>query len=52
MSKPPTKPPLKPKPKSNQLIRAEFSYTAKEEDELSFEQGELLFILDSSKCRF
>ena len=46
MSMPPAKP---PKPKNVNLIRAEFAYVAKEEDELSFEEGELLYILDSSK---
>ena len=46
MSLPPAKP---PKPKNVKLIRADFAYVAKEEDELSFEQGELLYILDSSK---
>lgn len=45
MSMPPAKP---PKPKNVNLIRAEFAYVAKEEDELSFEEGELLYILDST----
>jgi hypothetical protein len=46
MSLPPAKP---PKPKNVKLIRAEHAYVAKEEDELSFDEGELLYILDSSK---
>ena len=46
MSLPPAKP---PKPKNVKLIRAEHAYVAEEEDELSFDEGELLYILDSSK---
>ena len=46
MPLPPAKP---PKPKNVKLVRAEHAYVAKEEDELSFEQGELLYVLDSSK---
>ena len=46
MSSPPAKP---PKPKNVKLIRAEHAYVAEEEDELSFDEGDLLYILDSSK---
>ena len=46
MSSPPAKP---PKPKNVKLVRAEHAYVTEEEDELSFEEGDLLYILDSSK---
>ena len=46
MSSPPAKP---PKPKNVKLIRAEHAYVAEEEDELSFDEGDLLYVLDSSK---
>jgi len=45
MSSPPAKP---PKPKNVKLIRAEHAYVAEEEDELSFDEGDLLYILDST----
>jgi len=40
------KPP--PKPKNMKFTRALFSYTSKEEDEISFEEGDLLYIIDDS----
>lgn len=40
------KPP--PKPKNVKFSRALFPYTSKEEDELSFEEGDLLYIIDDS----
>ena len=40
------KPP--PKPKNVRFSRALFPYTSKEEDELSFEEGDLLYIIDDS----
>ena len=42
----PAKPP--PKPKSAKFVRAKFDYSTEEEDELSFKEGDLLYILDSS----
>ena len=50
MPLPPAKP---PKPMLvGRLVCAEHTYVANEEDELSFEQGELLYVLDSSKIVF
>ena len=46
MSSPPAIP---TKPKNVKLVRAEHAYVAEEEDELSFDEGDLLYILDSSK---
>ena len=40
------KPP--PKPKNLKFVRAKFAYVAKESDELSFNEGDLLYILDST----
>ena len=40
------KPP--PKPKNIKFSRALFSYTSKEEDELSFSEGDLLYIIDDA----
>ncbi len=42
------KPPVRPPPKPNTLrfARAQFAYTAKEADELSFNEGDLLYVLD------
>lgn len=40
----PVKPP--PKPKSLKFVRAVFAYTGGDEDELSFEEGDLLYIVD------
>ena len=36
------------KPKNMKFTRALFSYTSKEEDEISFEEGDLLYIIDDS----
>ena len=41
--KPPSKP---PKPKNLKFVRASFAYKAKDSEELSFDQGDLLYILD------
>jgi ankyrin repeat protein len=41
---PPLKPP--PKPKNLKFVRATFAYIAKESDELTFNEGDLLYILD------
>lgn len=43
---PPIKPP--PKPKNLKFHRATFSHTAEAEDELSFQEGDLLYIVDDS----
>ena len=44
---PPIVPPSRPpKPQKAKFVRAQFAYTAKENDELSFEDGDLLYILD------
>ena len=40
----PVKPP--PKPKSLKFVRAVFAYQGSDEDELSFEEGDLLYIVD------
>ena len=40
----PVKPP--PKPKSLKFVRAAFAYQCSDEDELSFEEGDLLYIVD------
>ena len=45
-TKPPVRPP--PKPKNLKFARAQFAYGAKEQDELSFSEGDLLYILDST----
>ena len=42
--KPPVKPPVKPK--NLKFVRALFAYTAKDQDELSFSEGDLLYIVD------
>ena len=42
----PIKPPMAPKPRKAKFVRANFAYAAKEVDELSFEEGDLLYILD------
>ena len=43
---PPGPPPRAPKPSKAKFVRANFAYVAKEQDELSFEEGDLLYILD------
>ena len=44
----PPKPPVKPavKPKNLKFVRALFGYSAKDQDELSFLEGDLLYIID------
>ena len=37
---------MAPKPRKAKFVRANFAYVAKEVDELSFEEGDLLYILD------
>lgn len=46
----PPKPPTKPavKPKNLKFVRALFAYAAKDLDELSFAEGDLLYIVDDS----
>ena len=46
MSKPAPPPPRKPT--NLQFVRAKFNHTTSEADELSFVEGDLLYILDSS----
>ena len=44
---PPVVPPARPpKPQKAKFVRANHAYVAKEEDELGFDEGDLLYILD------
>ena len=47
MSKSPPKP--QPKPRNVKIMRAIYDYTAEEEDELSFQVGDILYILDQGE---
>lgn len=42
---PPAKP---PKPRNMKFFRATFAYNTNETDELSFEEGDLIYIVDDS----
>ena len=45
--RPPIKPPAKPaKPSNLKFVRATFAFIATADDELSFNEGDLLYILD------
>ncbi|KAL0278243.1 UNVERIFIED_CONTAM: hypothetical protein PYX00_000114 [Menopon gallinae] len=44
----PPKPIPKPKPGSVKVVRATYKYTAKYADELSFEEGDILYVFDQS----